>query len=120
MSIPFLPEALSGTPVFRHQPNANVAPPVHILFIEDLSKLLRKTPNSIRTFATNQKYKHLIPRPFKMPHSRRLCWYEHEVLEWIESTRPAIPPPPRRSPGRPTKLEQLERQRWAATQNAGG
>jgi hypothetical protein len=47
-----------------------------------------------------------------MPHSRRLCWYEHEVLAWIDSHRPAEPPPPRRSRGRPTKAEQLARQRW--------
>ncbi|AMV08683.1 helix-turn-helix transcriptional regulator [Xanthomonas citri] len=110
MSIPYLPEALAGGPIVRHEQRAT---PIRILFIEDLSKLIGKTPTSIRTFATNKKYKHLIPRPFKLPHSRRLCWYEHEVLEWIDSTQPASPPPPRRSPGRPTKREQIERQRWA-------
>lgn len=53
-----------------------------------LSKLIGNTPTSIRTFATNKKYKRLIPRPSKLPHSRRLRWYEHEVLEWIDSTQP--------------------------------
>mgnify|MGYP006974788767 CR=1 FL=1 len=68
-----------------------------------------------RTFATSSKYSHLIPRPFKMPGSRRLCWYERDVLAWIESTKPAEPPPPRRPRGRPTKAEQIARERWAAT-----
>ena len=51
----------------------------------------------------------------KMPHSRRLCWWEHEVLAWIESNRPAEPPPVKRPRGRPTKVEQLARERWAQT-----
>jgi len=86
-----------------------------ILFIEHLSALIGKTATTIRTCATNAKYAHLIPRPFKLPNSRRLCWYEHEVLAWINSTRPAEPPPKKRPRGRPTKVEQLARQRWAET-----
>jgi predicted DNA-binding transcriptional regulator AlpA len=84
-----------------------------ILFIEQLSALIGKSATTIRTCATNGKYAHLIPRPFKLPNSRRLCWYEHEVLTWIVSTRPADPPPKKRPRGRPTKVEQLARQRWA-------
>lgn len=98
-----------------------VAPPAdlpRILFIEQLASLIGKTETTIRTCATNAKYAHLIPRPFKLPNSRRLCWYERDVLEWIESTRPAEPPQPRRPRGRPTKAEQLARQRWA--NSAGG
>jgi predicted DNA-binding transcriptional regulator AlpA len=79
-----------------------------ILFVEQLSALIGKTPTTIRTCATNAKYQHLIPKPFKMPHSRRLCWYEQEVLEWIDSQRPA-PEPVRRRRGRPTKVAQLSR-----------
>ncbi|MCW5231665.1 helix-turn-helix transcriptional regulator [Verminephrobacter eiseniae] len=86
-----------------------------ILFIEQLSALIGKTETTIRTCATNAKYAHLIPRPFKLPNSRRLCWYEHDVLAWINSTRPAEPPPKKRLRGRPTKVEQLARQRWAET-----
>lgn len=96
-----------------------VVPPAdlpRILFIEQLANLIGKTETTIRTCATNAKYAHLIPRPFKLPNSRRLCWYERDVLAWIESTRPAEPPPPRRPRGRPTKAEQLSRARWA--QNA--
>ena len=89
-----------------------------LLFIEQLSALIGKTETTIRTCATNAKYAHLIPRPFKLPNSRRLCWYERDVLEWIESTRPAEPPPPRRPRGRPTKAEQLSRARWAQNNTA--
>lgn len=48
--------------------------------IEELSALIHKSENTIRTCATNKKYQHLIPRPFKMPHSRRLCWWLDDVL----------------------------------------
>lgn len=81
-----------------------------ILFVEQLSALIGKTPTTIRTCATNAKYQHLIPKPFKMPHSRRLCWYEQDVLEWIDSQRP-VPEPARRPRGRPTKAAQLARLR---------
>lgn len=116
MAIPALPEALSGTPVVC-VPLADTTPPVRVLFIEQLSLLIGKSCKTIRTFVSHTKYrdKNLIPRPFKMPGSRRLCWYERDVLAWIESTRPAEPPPQRRPRGRPTKAEQLSRQRWAAT-----
>jgi hypothetical protein len=81
-----------------------------ILFVEQLSAVIRKTPTTIRTCATNPKYQHLIHKPFKMPHSRRLCWYEQDVLAWIDSHRPA-PEPVRRPRGRPTKVAELARQR---------
>lgn len=111
MPVPQLPEACAGL-------QTSSSPQVRILFIEQLSTLIGKSATSIRTFATSEKYKHLIPRPFKMPHSRRLCWYEHEVLAWIEANRPAEPPPLKRPRGRPTKLEQLSRQRWASTRSS--
>ena len=89
-----------------------------ILFIEQLAALIGKRVTTIRTCATNAKYQHLIPAPFKLPHSRRLCWHEADVLRWIESTRPAEPPPRKRPRGRPTKVEQLARERWAQTSAA--
>lgn len=82
------------------------------IHIDRTSALIGKTETTIRTCATNKKYQHLIPRPFKMPNSRRLCWFEHEVLAWMQSNRPAEPPPPKRPRGRPTKVEQLARARW--------
>ena len=81
-----------------------------ILFIEELSALIGKTTNTIRTCATNAKYQHLIPRPFKLPNSRRLAWYEDEVALWRQAGQPVGPPQKRRR-GRPTKVEQLARQR---------
>lgn len=85
------------------------------IHIEEVSALIGKAMTTIRTCATNKKYQHLIPRPFKMPSSRRWCWWEDEVLAWIETNRPAEPPPPKRPRGRPTKVEQLARERWSQT-----
>ena len=113
MAIPHISESTS--PYLVIQTEDSEAAPVRILFVEQLSALIGKSANSIRTSATNEKYKHLIPRPWKLPNSRRLCWYEHEVLQWIESQRPALPAQTRRPRGRPTKLEQLERARFAAS-----
>lgn len=79
-----------------------------ILFIEELSERIGKTATTIRTCATNAKYAHLIPRPFKLPHSRRLAWYEDEVAKWLAAATPVGPPVKRRR-GRPTKIEQLAR-----------
>lgn len=90
-----------------------------ILFIEQLSALIGKTPTTIRTCVSNKKYSHLIPTPFKMPHSRRLCWYESEVLAWIDSHRLSETPTTRRPRGRPRKVEQLARQRYEEQQRAG-
>lgn len=96
-----LPEAQAGIPIVRATLDSPSAP-VRVLFTGDLSRMLGKSVTTIRTFATSSKYSHLIPRPFKLPGSRRLCWYERDVLAWIESTKPAEPPPPRRPRGRPT------------------
>lgn len=52
----------------------------------------------------------LFVEQFKMPHSRRLCWCEHDVLSWVDSHRPD-PQPLRRPRGRPTKAAQLARLR---------
>lgn len=81
-----------------------------ILFIEELSDRIGKAVTTIRTYATSAKYVHcnLIPRPFKLPFSRRLAWYEDDVLKWLEAATPVGPPVKRRR-GRPTKAEQLAR-----------
>ena len=81
-----------------------------VLFIEELSALIGKAATTIRTCATNRKYQHLIPRPFKMPHSRRLAWYEDDVRAWIAASTPVEPVVVRRR-GRPTKVEQMIRAR---------
>lgn len=77
-----------------------------VLFIEQLSEIIGKTPTTIRTCATNEKYKHLIPRPFKFPNSRRLAWYEEEVMAWLAGAQVVAPSSkPRRGP--PTKAERV-------------
>ena len=112
-TLPVLPEALLGnTYIVVNQADL----PVRILFIEQVAALIGKSQTTIRTYATSAKYKHLIPPPFKLPGSRRLCWYEKDVLEWIEATRPVEPPPARRPRGRPTNRERQARALWASGQ----
>ena len=62
-----------------------------ILQIEDLSKLIGKAETTIRTCATCTRYAHLIPRPFKLPSSRRLMWYKIDVLDWMEQATTVQP-----------------------------
>ncbi len=71
-----------------------------ILFIEDLSKVIGKAPTTIRTCATNIAYQHLIPRPFRMPGSRRLSWDKASVLAWLNNSEQVTA---KRGPGRPKK-----------------
>lgn len=81
-----------------------------ILFIEELSALIGKAATTIRTCASNEKYHRHIPRPFKLPNSRRLAWYEEDVLAWLQAAQPVGEPQKKRR-GRPTKAEQLARMR---------
>jgi predicted DNA-binding transcriptional regulator AlpA len=116
---PYLPEELNLASVERS--TLALETRVRVLFIEDLASLIGKTKSTIRTFVSRREsYQHLIPPPYKLQGSRRLCWRERDVIRWMESTKPVFPPPEHRRPGRPTKLEQLERQRWAAGQTARG
>lgn len=90
-----------------------------ILRIEDLSRLTGKAATTIRTCATNRKYAHLIPRPFKFPNSRRLCWHKEDVLMWMEqiaTVQPSREPRVRRGP--PTKSERLAAQELGVTVKA--
>lgn len=89
------------------------APVRRVMFIEELSALIGKTETTIRSYATNQIYQHLIPRPFKFPHSRRLAWYAEDVTAWMAAAVPVGEPVKRRR-GRPTKAEQLARSSQAA------
>ena len=82
------------------------------IFIEELSVLIGKAATTIRTCATNRKYQHLIPRPHKMPNSRRLFWYEEDVKAW-QAAAARVEPMERKRRGRPTKQEQVLRARIA-------
>lgn len=88
-----------------------------ILKIEELSALIGKATTTIRTCATNAKYAHLIPRPFKLPGSRRLCWRKEDVLAWIQRANPVQPAEPavpiRLGP--PNKGERLAAERAGLT-----
>ena len=85
---------------------AEVSALPRILFVEQLSQIIGKTATTIRTCATNEKYKHLIPRPFKMPNSRRLAWYEQEVLAWLAGAQ-VVKPSNKARRGPPTKIERV-------------
>ncbi|WP_426393920.1 helix-turn-helix transcriptional regulator [Ralstonia sp. R-29] len=96
-----------------------------VLRIEDVAALIGKAPTTIRTCATNKKYAHLIPRPFKLPSSRRLCWYRDEVLAWMAMATPIQPCANKKKfgPGPSTKAERAAAKRvgltvkeWRATQ----
>lgn len=76
-----------------------------ILFVEDVSRMIGKSVNTIRTCATNKKFEHLIPRPFKLPNSRRLCWFEQDVQQWIKAGVKVEIKSAARRPGRPRNIE---------------
>jgi predicted DNA-binding transcriptional regulator AlpA len=78
------------------------------VFIAEVSQLIGKTETTIRTCATNEKYFHLIPRPFKLPNSRRLCWLKNDVLAWLNSSTQVMAAGEKKR-GRPTKREAQRR-----------
>ena len=80
-----------------------------ILFIEEVSLSIGKTATTIRTCATNEKYFHLIPRPFKLPSSRRLLWREEDVQAWINQATTVGQVKRRR--GAPTKAERVAKEK---------
>ena len=85
-------------------PNSSVS---RILFIEEVSAIIGKTATTIRTCATNEKYFHLIPRPLKLPNSRRLAWREEDIQAWLAQATPVGQV--RRRRGAPTKAERAAR-----------
>jgi len=84
-------------------PDTHERPAVRTVFIEDVSKMIGKRATTIRTCATNAKFQHLIPTPFKLPNSRRLCWLEDDVVEWINRQREPQEVVGKRPRGRPRK-----------------
>lgn len=82
-----------------------------IVFIEELAGLIGKTEATIRTCSSVQRLQHLIPRPFKLPGSRRLCWWDCDIFEWMANGQTVQPSTPLAKRGRPTKAEQRRRAR---------
>ena len=82
-----------------------------LLFSEDISRFTGLSVTTIRHYTGNaEKFGHLLPTWFKLPGARRLAWLESDVLAWIHAGQVATPQPKRRR-GRPTKSEQVARER---------
>ena len=90
-------------------------PPV--LGVDELSKLIKKSPASIIADRSRAPYR--LPPSCEPPKSRQPLWLLSDVLDWLRHyQRPSVPPPaafaqPRSADtlhrrGRPTKVEQTE------------
>lgn len=88
-----------------------------ILGVVELGLLLKKTPAGILT--DRCRAPHLIPPSCEPPGSKQPLWILEDVIAWLRThqrpttSAPPLPPPPSRR-GRPTKREQLMRQRAKA------
>lgn len=91
-----------------HVTLSNSLPFPEIIFIDQLSVLIGKKVTTIRTCSSDHRYLHLIPRPSKLPGSRRLCWLKTDVLSWLES-RSVVLPVSVPTLGRPTKREAIRK-----------
>lgn len=89
-----------------------------LLTVEQLSIYLHKSVTSIRSDAHRNPSS--LPPICRLPHTKRLLWRVEDVERWLAShvtgqtsteTSAPIPEPTR---GRPTKAEQIARQRQAA------
>ena len=94
-----------------NQANSEAAPLPQLYFSEHLSQITGLSITTIRHYTGNaEKFGHLLPRWFKLPGARRLAWLPETVTEWIQAGQAAAPQPKRRR-GRPTKAEQVARER---------
>jgi len=94
-----------------NQANSSLVPLPQLLFSEDISRITGLSITTIRHYTGNaEKFGHLLPRWFKLPGARRLAWLPGTVAEWIQAGQAAVPQPKRRR-GRPTKAEQVARER---------
>jgi hypothetical protein len=90
-----------------------------LLTVEQLSAYLRKSVSSIRSDATRNPQS--LPPICRRPGTKRLLWRLEDVEKWlaehvtpIEAPLPASAPPQKQRRGRPTKAEQIARQRQAS------
>lgn len=101
----------------EHIPAASTATPLPVLGVDELSKLIKKSPASIIADRSRAPYR--LPPSCEPPESRQPLWILDDVLDWLRRyQRPSVPPPAapatpdaprRRGPGRPTKAEQARR-----------
>lgn len=106
-----------------NQSNSGLVPLPQLLFSEDISRITGLSITTIRHYTGNaEKFGHLLPQWFKLPGARRLAWLPGTVTAWIQAGQNAAPQPKRRR-GRPTKAEQVARERASNTnspeQNCG-
>lgn len=89
-----------------------------LLTVEELATYLHKSVASIRSDSTRNPQS--LPPICRLPGTKRLLWRMEDVQAWIDQhvrceapvpamQRPDLSPAPRR--GRPTKAEQVTRQR---------
>lgn len=89
-----------------------------LLTVDDLSSFLHKSVSSIRSDATRNPRS--LPPICRLPGTKRLLWRSEDVELWLAAhvaadlrTSEIVQLPPRHRRGRPTKAEQIARQRGA-------
>lgn len=94
-----------------------------LLTIEQLSKYLHKSVSSIRSDASRNPQS--LPPICRLPGNKRLLWRYEDVADWFAKhvetdpvIHPKTPTAPRR--GRPTKAEQIARERQQKALKNGG
>lgn len=92
----------------------------NLLTVELLASRIHKSVTSIRSDATRNPKS--LPPICRLPGTKRLLWREADVVRWIASyvnfpddtDKDVIAGPlsnaPKRSPGRPTKRQQIQKQ----------
>ena len=96
-----------------------------LLTVDQLSQYLHKSVASIRSDATRNPQS--LPPICRLPGTKRLLWRMEDVERWLAAhvegmpIAPAIAVPDQHRPrrGRPTKAEQVARQRQGLSQCAG-
>jgi len=89
-----------------------------LLTIEQLSAYLHKSVTSVRSDTVRNPTS--LPPICRLPGTKRLLWRIEDVESWVaqhvqgsptETTAPVVNNDTKRKPGRPTKAEQIARQR---------
>lgn len=92
----------------------------NLLTVEILASRIHKSVTSIRSDATRNPKS--LPPICRLPGTKRLLWREADVARWIASyvnfpddtekyvTEGTLSHTPKRSPGRPTKRQQIQKQ----------
>ena len=94
-----------------NQSGSEALPLPKLYFSKDIADITGLSITTIRHYTGNaEKFGHLLPRWFKLPGARRLAWLPVTVTEWIQAGQAAAPQPKRRR-GRPTKADQVARER---------